>query len=87
LSVVPNPFNPQTEIRFALPQGARATLAIFDIRGRKIRTLVESDLPAGEHLAIWEGRDDSGQAQPSGVYLAKLSAGTLELVHRLTLLQ
>ncbi len=87
MSVVPNPFNPQTEIRFALPQGARATLAIFDIRGRKVRTLVECDLPAGEHLTVWEGRDDDGRAQPSGVYLAKLSAGALNMVRRLTLLQ
>ncbi len=76
LGNAPNPFNPRTEIRFELSRDAAATLAIFDLRGREVRRLLDgAPLPAGRHAAIWDGRDDGGRAVASGMYLYRFMAG------------
>ncbi len=71
----PNPFNPQTTIRFALPGTAEVSLEVFDLRGRKVRTLLKQPRVAvGEHAAVWDGRDDAGRPVASGIYLSRLVA-------------
>lgn len=87
LQAAPNPFNPQTEIRFTLPVAGHAEVAIYDIRGRLVAPLLAGELTAGEHAIIWNGRDRQGRAQPSGVYVARLRAGALQLSSRVTLVQ
>lgn len=87
LTAAPNPFNPQTEIQFTLPQGGEVRLVIFDVRGRAVRTLVSRSLEAGVHAVTWNGRSDAGRAQASGVYLALLEAGPVRMTQRLTLVQ
>lgn len=73
LPASPNPFNPATELRFELPAGGRAALALYDARGRRVRTLVEeSELPAGQFTVRWDGRDQGGSSVASGVYFARL---------------
>ncbi len=74
LGAWPNPFNPTTSIRFELAAGGRATLVIFDARGRRIARLIDEPLEAGEHLVSWQGRGDDGAPVPSGVYHAQLRA-------------
>ena len=71
----PEPVQPPTEVRFTLEQGGPAQLQIFDTRGRLVRTLVNADLPAGQHQVTWRGDDDQGRAVASGVYFYKLQAG------------
>jgi hypothetical protein len=71
----PNPFNPQTTIRFDLPEAGRARLAIYDLRGKLVRCLVDAELPRGSQRAVWNGRDDAGQPVASGSYFARLQAG------------
>jgi hypothetical protein len=68
----PNPFNPQTTITYDLAHPSRVTLRILDIAGRLVRTLVDENLPAAQHRAIWDGTDDTGRRQPSGVYTYQL---------------
>jgi len=68
----PNPFNPLTTIRFALPTAGRAHLGVFDSRGRLIKSLVRSELPAGQHAVTWNGRDALGRPVASGTYFYKL---------------
>ncbi|MBU1073653.1 T9SS type A sorting domain-containing protein, partial [bacterium] len=75
LPTVPNPFNPQTTVSFVLTAPARATLAVYDMRGHRVRTLHDGDMPAGTHTAIWDGRDASGRGLPSGGYVFRLTAG------------
>jgi hypothetical protein len=87
MQAMPNPFNPQTEIRFTLPHGGPVDVAVFDIRGRLIRVLHEGSMSAGEHAVIWDGRDRQGRGQASGVYVARLRAGTMQMSCRLTLVQ
>lgn len=73
LQNVPNPFNPQTSIRFVLPSAARATITVYDARGRQVRQLLDDRLPAGTHDVRWDGKTSAGSAVPSGVYFCRLS--------------
>lgn len=80
-SSYPNPFNPRTTLRFDLPVGGRIHLEVFDVAGRLIRTLLDADLPAGSHQAVWDGKDERGTGVASGSYFARLSAdGRVETV-------
>lgn len=83
----PNPFNPSTTLSFELAAAGRARLVLFDLQGRRVRTLVDGELPAGPHACVWDGRDDAGRAATSGVYLARLTAGDQVRRVRLTLLK
>lgn len=69
---VPNPFNPYTEIVFALPTAGVASVRLFDVSGRLVRTLADGELPAGENRLRWDGNDDRGRALASGVYYLRV---------------
>jgi hypothetical protein len=75
LRAAPNPFNPSTRLTFTLPRAGAVQLAVFDLAGRRIATLVDAALEAGDHQAVWDGRGDDGQSQPAGVYHARLTGG------------
>lgn len=83
----PNPFNPSTTIRLALPESGSARLEVFDLAGRRVRTLLNGHLDAGPHAVVWDGRDDRGQAAGAGIYLARLEAGGLWRTTRMTLVK
>jgi hypothetical protein len=83
----PNPFNPSTSIFFSLQEKGQASLVIYDLMGRKVRTLVSSELEAGEHELVWDGRDSSGGEVASGVYLYRLRSNGSSQVRRMTLLR
>ena len=69
-----------------MPAGAREVrLAVFDQRGRRVRTL-DAQTAAGWHESVWDGRDDDGHAPPSGVYFAGFSADPAFFVEKLALL-
>jgi hypothetical protein len=72
----PNPFNPSTTITFSLPESGKASLTVYDITGRKVRTLVSERMIAGVHSVVWDGRDERGEMVASGIYLARLESGT-----------
>jgi hypothetical protein len=73
LRIYPNPFNPACTIRYVVPRGGPATLEIFDLRGRRVRTLLAmSHVEAGPGTAIWAGTDDHGRHLSSGNYLCRL---------------
>ncbi len=69
----PNPFNPSTTIRYAIPRAGSVSLRIFDVLGREVRTLVDGNMPAGTHSAIWDGRNSIGQQVGTGVYFCRLT--------------
>jgi hypothetical protein len=87
ISNYPNPFNPSTQISFSLPYETQVRLAVFDLRGRLVRDLVNEVRIEGEHTIHWNGRGRNGNVLPSGVYFAKLTAGAHAASTRLTLLQ
>jgi len=72
---VPNPSSASSTLRFRTPAPGRVQLAIYDLAGRKVRTLVQEDLDAGEHTAIWSGVDGTGRGVAAGVYVSRLTFG------------
>lgn len=74
-SAVPNPFNPATEIKFAVPEAGRAELAVYDLMGRRVSLIVNGEIDAGVHSVIWDGMSDSGVEMPSGMYFYRLVFG------------
>ena len=86
-SNIPNPFNPETTIRFDIPVAGNIRLEVLDILGRRIRLLIEGGISAGTHQVLWDGRDDSGQSVSSGVYLYRLQAGEYHAVKRMLLVR
>ena len=87
VAVRPNPFNPQTRIVYDLGAAGPVRLEVYDLRGVRVRTLVAAEQTAGRHEAAWNGRDDAGQEVASGVYMARLAAGDVRQMRKLTLLK
>ncbi|HEX9934928.1 MAG TPA: T9SS type A sorting domain-containing protein, partial [bacterium] len=71
----PNPFNPETRISYDLPESGNVTLAVYDILGKEVRRLIQSQKNAGSYEEVWDGRDSAGRMLPSGMYFYKLTAG------------
>lgn len=83
----PNPFNPSTVISYQLPMSSVVKLSIHSITGQLVRTLVDGSKPAGTHQVMWDGRNDSGERLPSGVYLYRIEAGDFSAVRRLAMVK
>jgi PKD repeat protein len=69
----PNPFTPRTTISFSLPAPGEARVAVYDVAGRLVRTLVNAPMAAGPHSVEWDGRAEDGSRAASGVYFCRLS--------------
>lgn len=83
----PNPFNPATTIRFAVPANGNVRLTVFDVNGRIVRTLVDGNVVAGNHEVVWDGMDMSGRQVASGVYIYRLTGANNEITKRMTLVR
>ncbi|MBD3374206.1 T9SS type A sorting domain-containing protein [candidate division KSB1 bacterium] len=70
----PNPFNFNTKIEFSIQEQSSVLLQIFNVRGQLIHTLVDTDLPAGKHRALWDATDEQGMPVSSGVYILRLTS-------------
>ena len=75
LQVWPNPFNTTTHLRFHLPHAASVYVAIYNVQGQLVRTLMDALLHAGVHLARWDGRDERGHSAATGPYFARFRVG------------
>ena len=78
----PNPFNPSTEIRFALPEASAVSLVIYDVMGREVERLLDKTLEAGYHEVRWDAT-----GLPSGVYLYRIEAGSFTQTRRMALIK
>jgi hypothetical protein len=83
----PNPFRSSTTIAYSLSKATSVTLAIYDVRGALVRTLVSAAVSAGRHEVTWDGRDARGHKVASGVYLGRLEAGDHAETKRMVLLR
>jgi len=84
----PNPFNPETAIRFGLPEKSAVTLKIFDLNGREVMALVENErLEAGPHQRYWDGRDVVGRPVASGIYFYQLIAASFSRTMKMALVK
>jgi len=83
----PNPFNPATTISFSLTESRETSLVVYDTLGRTVRILLNGPLPGGKHTIRWDGRDDSGRAVSSGVYICRMRAGAFEKSIKMTFMR
>jgi len=86
----PNPFNPSTTITFTIPESAKLVstqLTIFNLLGQKIRTLLNRPFTSGTYQRQWDGRDDKGNALPTGIYIYQLKAGAVSKTERMLLIK
>ena len=83
----PNPFNPQTTIRFDWPQSGRVELSLYNLSGQLVKTLVDEVYPAGSYSLQWDGTDQRGRAVASGLYLYRLERGRQVETRKLLLLR
>jgi hypothetical protein len=83
----PNPFNPSTSIEFLLPKSGQVKIEIFNILGRKVRTLVDEQLKPGHKLVDWDGRDDRGRDVTSGIYFYRITVGEFSQSKKMLLLR
>ena len=82
----PNPFSSRTLIRFELPTAGAARVAVHDVAGRLVRTIVSGPLASGPHDALWDGRDDAGRRMPAGLYSYRIEAAGRKLARTMVLL-
>ena len=83
----PNPFRGRTAFRFGLARAGDVRLELYDVSGRRVRTLASGTLPAGEHSSAWDGRDEHGNAVRPGVFFVRLSTPTRTFHARLVSLE
>jgi hypothetical protein len=84
---VPNPLRSASALRLALPAAAHVKASVYDAQGRRVRELLDTALPAGEHLVRFDGRDENGAALASGLYLFRFETGARVLSRRLVVVR
>ena len=87
VNVYPNPFNPSTTITYSLPEAAPVTVVIYDVLGQQVRQLISQNNAPGRYQVQWDARDNQGRSVASGVYIAKINAGTSTLSQKMLLLK
>ncbi|MFC1555161.1 M6 family metalloprotease domain-containing protein, partial [candidate division KSB1 bacterium] len=83
----PNPFNPITKIEYGIPKSGQTKLVIFNSLGQQIRTLVNTEIQAGYHSVMWDGRDDYGIEVSTGVYFYRIVSGEFTNTMKLLLIR
>jgi photosystem II stability/assembly factor-like uncharacterized protein len=84
----PNPFNPETTIRFDLPEQVNVTIHVYNVLGERVNTLMDnSRMPAGYHSVTWNGTNHHGTGVASGIYFYQVHAGDYKSTHRMVLLK
>lgn len=83
----PNPFNPETQIAFQMPEAGNLSLVVYNTLGQRVRVLEQGPAAAGYHRVAWDGRDERQRAVSSGIYLVRMRAGTFTAVQKMLLLK
>ena len=83
----PNPFNPTTTISFSIPEESEVKLNVYNIKGQKVKTLINEQYSKGSHSIIWNGTDDNGKSVSSGIYFYKFKTGNFEKTKKMILMK
>ena len=83
----PNPFNPVTTLRYDIPEDGMVSITIYDIMGRKVRTLINEYQDIGYRTILWDATDDYGRAVSAGMYVYMIQAGDFRQVKKMVLLK
>ena len=82
----PNPFNPTTEIRYALAELSDVVVSVYDLKGRLMKKLISQKQPAGLNKILWDGTDNVGKKVSAGMYLYTIEAGTFRKTKKMIML-
>jgi len=82
----PNPFNPETNIKYALPEESYVLIEVYNILGKKITTILDTEMQEGYHIVKWDGRNSTGQKVSAGIYLVRMKVGSFEKTQKMMLL-
>lgn len=83
----PNPFNPTTLIKYRLVRFDHVVVQVFDLLGRYVRALVNEGQSPGDHIVVWDGKDNNGRLVPSGTYFCQIQVGNLKISKKLSLIR
>jgi len=83
----PNPFNPETTISYNVKNNEHVSIAIYNIKGQKIKTLVNEQQETGQHSVVWNGKDDDNRRVASGIYLYRMKSGTYSSTKKMILMK
>ncbi len=83
----PNPFGPLTTLAFSLAETRRVSIAVYDVSGRVVDVLIDEELPAGRSSVHWDGKDATGRDAASGVYFARMMAGSAHFEMKMSLMR
>jgi len=83
----PNPFNPTTIIQFSIPNSVKVELNIYDIMGKKVRSLINSKYSAGNYESVWDGTNENGLSVSSGIYFYQIKAGNQVAVKKMSFMK
>jgi hypothetical protein len=83
----PNPFNPETEISFSLPERTQVSLIVYNILGERVKTLVNETMNAGTHSVCWNSRDEAGNSVASGIYFYRLKTQSFDQTRKMVLMK
>lgn len=83
----PNPFNPSTTIDYTVPRKSQVNLAVYNVLGQKVATLVDQEMAAGKYRAVWDGKADSGNPLSSGIYFYKFEADNFVKTSKMVMLK
>ncbi|NOX88610.1 MAG: T9SS type A sorting domain-containing protein [Calditrichaeota bacterium] len=83
----PNPFNPTTVIEYTVPKAGKVNIAVYDVLGRKVRTLVNQNLMPGTYNVVWDGTDDAGERVTTGVYFYQMHTQNAVITKKMTFIK
>jgi Peptidase family C25/Propeptide_C25/FlgD Ig-like domain len=83
----PNPFNPETKISFDLRSDSKVILEIYNMKGQKVRQIVNNQLSSGQHFVVWNGRDDNNKKVSSGIYFYKMKTSDFQATKKMLLMK
>ncbi len=83
----PNPFNPETNISFSIPEEQKIQLSIYNLKGQKVKELINGQFVSGKHSIVWNGKDDNGKSVGSGMYFYKLKTNGKQISKKMLLLK
>jgi len=83
----PNPFNPETVIRYEIPEASDVYLIIYNVMGQQIRTLISAQQKAGVHQVIWDAKDNFGRNVSTGIYFIRMESNAFQQTRKMLLLK
>ncbi len=83
----PNPFNPTTKIAFEIGESGTTKVEVFNIKGQKVKTLINERMNAGEHSVIWNGKNNNNKQVVSGVYFYRVSVNGSQRTNKMIMLK